>query len=296
MKVAVTGAHGLVGTALCQALEHQGHKVIRLVRKSKGLSDEVLWSVEAKQLPLEPLEGLDAVVHLAGESLFGYWTGAKKQRILDSRVQGTRLLCETLAGLEKPPSVLISTSAIGYYGNRGDEDLREESAKGDLFVSDVCEQWEQATQLADAAGIRVVNARFSVVLSEKGGALKTMLPPFKLGLGGPLGDGKQQFSWIHLGDLVKAIQFCIDTESIKGPVNMTAPEPLTNSAYTKALGSVLNKPTVLPAPYLAVRLLMGQMADELLFASTRVYPGVLNEAGFEFDYPEVSAALKDLLG
>ncbi len=298
MTVAVTGASGLVGDALCSLLSTGGHKVLRLVRKP-GTDDEgtAFWDPASGAIDASALEGVDAVVHLAGENIAaGRWTAARKRAILESREAGTRLLASTLAGLTQKPKVLVSASAIGWYGDRGDEILPEEAAPGEGFLADVCRAWEDATGPAEAAGIRTVNLRIGVVISAAGGALATMLPPFRAGVGGVLGPGSQYMSWIGLDDVLGAILHAIATPSLAGPVNATAPTPATNRELTKTLGRVLGRPTVAPVPAFAARLLFGEMGDALLLASTRVVPGKLLASGYEFRHPALEEALRHTLG
>lgn len=295
MRILISGATGLVGSALTAQAKAGGHQVSRLTRSPKADND-VGWDPAAGQIDAAQLEGHDAVVHLAGESIAnGRWTSAKKSRIRDSRVQGTQLLCQTLAQLDSRPTVLVSASAIGFYGDRGDEKLDENSSAGNLFLSEVCQQWESATSPASEVGIRVANARLGVVLSTKGGALAQMLTPFRLGVGGVVGSGNQYMSWISLTDVVSALLHALHHEALVGPVNLVAPNPVTNREFTKALGHALRRPTVLPMPAFAARLVFGQMADELLLASTRVVPDRLLESGFEFTHREIAPALQAIL-
>jgi len=295
MKILVTGSTGLVGSALVPSLKAQGHEVIRLVR-STPTAGEVYWNPEKGTLKAEQIEGVDAVVHLAGESIAeGRWTEEKKKRIRESRVQGTTLLSETLARLERKPRVLVSASAVGFYGSRGDESLNEQSASGDDFLAEVCRQWELSTQAAAQSGVRVVNLRFGVILSREGGALAKMLTPYKLGLGGKLGSGEQYMSWIALDDAVGAIVHALENDSVRGPVNVVAPSPATNYEFTKALGHALSRPTIFPLPAFAARLMFGEMADATLLASQRVEPTRLKETGFIFKYPELEGALRHVL-
>jgi uncharacterized protein (TIGR01777 family) len=257
----------------------------------------VHWEPDKGVIDANELEGHDAAVHLAGESIAdGRWDEEKKRRILESRVKGTRLLAETLAGLKEKPKVLVSASAIGFYGDRGAEVLREESASGENFLSEVCREWEKATLVASQAGIRVAHIRIGVVLSAEGGALEKMLKPFKLGLGGRVGSGQQYMSWITLDDLVGVIKRALTDESMRGPINAVAPKPVTNEEFTKALGRVLGRPTFLPIPAFAARLAFGEMADALLLSGARVEPARLKEAGYEFKNPEIEDALRQLLG
>lgn len=297
MNVLVTGSSGLVGSALVRRLTGDGHSVTRLVRSRRGTGEaQVAWDPEAGAIDAASLEGLDAVVHLAGESIAaGRWTAARKTRILDSRVKGTRLLAETLAGLRDRPKVLVSASAVGYYGDRGEEPLREESASGSGFLADVCRQWEAAAAPAAQAGIRVVHARFGVILSAAGGALPRLLPPFRLGLGGRLGSGRQFMSWIALDDAVGAICHALTHDDLQGPVNTASPTPVRNDEFTKALGRVLRRPTLFPLPAFAARLAFGQMADELLLASQRVEPAKLLASGYQFAFLDLEGALRRLL-
>lgn len=297
MIIAVTGSTGLVGTALVGALEAEGHVVQRVVRRPvRDDQHEIQWDPAAGQIDSAAFSGVDAVVHLAGEGLAAHrWTVSFKEEIRDSRVRGTRLLCEALGGLANKPGVLVSASAVGYYGDRGEEVVDESSAPGKGFLADVCQQWEAATQPARDAGIRVVNLRLGVVLSPQGGALAQMLTPFKLGLGGVIGSGRQFLSWIAIDDLVSAIQFMLGIESLVGPVNATAPNPVTNREFTKTLGRVLNRPTVFPMPAFAARLAFGEMADEMLLSGVRAAPCVLTEAGFAFEFPELETALQQLI-
>ena len=295
MKVLVSGATGLVGSALSTELKNKGHSVIVLSRSKPSSDDTIRWDPSRGQIDASRLEGIDAVVHLAGENIVGRWTEEKKRKIRDSRVQSTRLLAETVAGLSEKPGAMICASAIGYYGDRGNELLREESEPGEAFLSKVVEEWEAAAKPAREAGIRVANLRFGIVLSPEGGALGTTLPIFKLGGGGKVGSGRQWWSWVALDDVVGALVHALENESVEGPVNVVAPNPMTNAEYTKVLGDVLNRPTVLPAPAPALRLALGQVADELLLASARVEPAKLKESGYDFRYPELKGALRHLL-
>ena len=296
MRAAITGSSGFIGSALLSELALAGHQVVRVVRREARGPDAIRWDPETGTIEAEKLEGLDAVIHLAGESIVGRWTPSKKAGIQDSRRRGTRLLAETLASLARRPRVLIAASAIGYYGDRGDERLTEQSPPGTGFLPDVCREWEQAAQPVTSAGIRLVHLRIGVVLSPRGGALAKMLPPFRLGLGGILGTGRQHWSWVALGDVTGAIQHALITDSVRGPVNVVSPNPATNAEFTRALGRVLRRPTIFPVPAFAARLLMGEMADALLLASARVEPTRLVESGYRFRYPELDAALRHLLG
>ncbi len=296
MHVLITGATGMVGSALAPLLTTGGHQVTKLVRKSPQ-AGEALWEPSKGTIDQAALDTCNAVVHLAGDNIAeGRWNAAKKARILESRVQGTRVLCESLARLAAPPKVLVSASAIGYYGSRGDQWLDEQSSAGEGFLADVCQQWEAATQPARDAGIRVVNVRFGVILSPKGGALSKMLFPFKMGGGGTIGSGKQYWSWITLDDVVGAIHHALLTDSLAGPVNVVSPHPVTNHEFTKTLGRVLHRPTIIPMPAFAARLALGEMADELLLASQRVKPTQLQASDYSFRHAELEPALRALLG
>lgn len=297
MKILVVGASGLVGTALVPRLISEGHEVLRLTRSTPRDAQDISWNPERGELPPARLEGVDAVIHLAGENIAGArWTDAVKARIRSSRVNGTRLLSETLAQLQRPPQSLICASAIGYYGDRGSEPLTEESGPGTGFLADVCREWEAACEPARQAGIRVVNLRIGVVLSPRGGALQKMLTPFKLGGGGVIGSGKQYWSWIALEDVVGALLHCLTHTELVGPVNGTAPNPSTNYEFTKTLGAVLKRPTIFPVPAFAARLALGQMANDLLLASSRVLPKQLQNTGYEFRCPTLMEALRHELG
>ncbi|MEE8200800.1 MAG: TIGR01777 family oxidoreductase [Candidatus Acidoferrales bacterium] len=295
MKIGVSGSTGLVGSALVPFLTTSGHQVVRLVR-SKPNPGEVYWSPGEGRLDASGLEGLEAVVHLAGENITGRWTPAKKARIRESRVQGTQLLAGTLAELAQPPKVLVCASAIGYYGDRGEEVLQEASPPGSNFLAEVCQAWEAASQPAAQKGIRVVSLRIGVVLSPRGGALGQMLLPFKLGVGGKIGSGRQYLSWIAIDDLVGVIHHALTTDSLQGPVNTVAPQAVTNLEFTKTLGRVLGRPTLFPLPAFAARWAFGQMADELLLASARVEPARLKASGYVFRTPDLEGALRHLLG
>lgn len=296
MRVLVSGSTGLVGNAVIKRLKAEGHEAIRLVRKRGNHGDpEVLWNPSEGKIARDGLEGLDAVIHLAGENIAERWTEEKKRRIRDSRIVGTALLSSALAGLADPPKVMVSASAIGFYGDRGNEILGEDAAPGTGFLSEVCQGWENATEKAEKAGIRVVHMRIGVVLAAQGGALDAMLKPFKLGVGGVLGTGRQYMSWIALDDLVAAILFVLKKDGIEGAVNATAPRAVTNREFTKTLGKVLNRPTVLPAPAFGLRLVLGEMADEMLLSSARCAPDRLKETGFGFNFVELERALRHAL-
>ncbi|MBI4556008.1 MAG: TIGR01777 family protein [Candidatus Hydrogenedentes bacterium] len=298
MKILVSGSTGLIGSALVECVRGKAHEVIRLARSQGHTAErEVLWNPSTGTIEPGELEGLDAVVHLAGENIAaGRWTRSRKRAIRDSRILSTRLLSEALAKLERPPKVLVSTSAIGYYGNRGDELLNEDTAPGPDFLADVCKAWEEAAAPAAAKGIRVVHPRFGVVLSAAGGALKKMLAPFQMGVGGILGNGRQYMSWIEIGDAVEAVHHLLVTESLRGPVNVVSPRPVTNRTFTKTLGAVLRRPTVFPMPSPMVRLVFGEMGEGLLLASQRVEPRKLIASAYAFRYPDLEGALRHRLG
>ncbi|MCA9237140.1 MAG: TIGR01777 family oxidoreductase [Planctomycetales bacterium] len=295
-KVIVTGASGLVGTPLCANLQASGWRVVRAVRRPAQNDNEVMWNPQTGKIDQAGFEGATAVVHLAGENIADHkWSDSFKQKILHSRTKGTLLISETLAKLERKPETFVCASAIGYYGDRGEEVLTESSAPGGDFLADVCVQWEAACQPARDAGVRTANTRIGVVLSPHGGALAQMLLPFKLGAGGTIGSGQQYMSWIALDDLARGLQFVVENPGLSGPVNMVAPDAVTNRAYTKTLGKVLNRPTFLPVPVFALRLRFGEMVDALLLASTRVAPTALEAAGFQFEYGHLEPALRHLL-
>jgi uncharacterized protein (TIGR01777 family) len=296
MKILIGGSHGLVGTALIKSLAAQGHEIFRLVRHAPNSKTEVEWSPDRYSIALARIEGFDAVVNLAGESIAeGRWTDDKKRRIRESRVKGTKLLGDALANLTVPPKTFVCASAIGYYGNRGDEMLTEASAPGQGFLSQVCAEWEEATALAIEKGIRVVNARFGVILDTNGGALKKMLPPFRMGVGGRIGSGKQWMSWIALDDVIGALNFAVTRDSLRGPINFVAPVPVTNAEFTKTLGKVLSRPTIFPIPAFAIKLLFGEMGEALLLGGQRVAPERLVGEGFEFSYRQLEQALVHIL-
>lgn len=298
-SVAVTGASGLVGSELSHFLRAAGHRVLRLVRSREAArhDDAVYWNVERAEIDSGALEGVDAVVHLAGESIFGWrWTEAKKDAILESRRRGTRLLAEALGALERGPEVLVSASGVHFYGDRGREVVTEEAPSGRGFLARVCREWERATGPAERAGIRVVLLRSGVVLNPAGGALEQMLRPFRAGLGGRLGSGKQFMSWIDADDHLGLIHHALRRDSLEGPVNAVAPGAVTNAAFTDVLGRVLGRPTVIPVPRLAVRTVLGEMGRELLLQSTRAHPTKAMGNGFEFEWPDLEASLRHQLG
>ena len=294
MNVLVSGSSGLIGSALVSLLEERKHRVIRLVRTSPpNGSGAIAWDPVAGTVEKTRLEGMDAVVHLAGENIATRrWTKSRKARIWDSRVKGTHHLCRALAQLSHPPRVLISASAVGYYGNRGDEILDESSASGSGFLAELCRYWEAATRPAAEVGVRVVLLRFGVVFSPAGGALAKMLPPFRLGLGGVIGSGNQFCSWIAIEDAVEIIRQAIEDERFQGPVNAVSPHPVTNRELTKTLGRLLHRPTICPLPAFVARAAFGKLADELLLAGARVRPAYLQKMGFPFRYPDLESALR----
>ena len=293
-RILISGASGPIGAALVPSLQARGAAITRLVRNSAATDDQIEWDPSR---PLSPdlVSGFDAVIHLAGESIVGRWTAAKKQRILDSRRQGTRHLAEAVARAPQPPRVFISASAVGFYGSRGDEILREDSPSGEGFAAEICRQWEAAAQPAAQAGIRTVQMRIGVVMSAEGGALAKMLPAFRLGLGGRLGDGRQWQSWVSARDVVGAIQHVLDHESLSGPVNTVSPNPVTNAEFTRILASVIHRPAIFPMPAFAVRLVFGEMGEELFLGSQRVEPAKLAASGYQFQHPDLRNALKDIL-
>ena len=295
MKIALAGASGLVGTALIPALESQGHEVTRLVRTAPRVG-EIEWHPNKDEVSAASLEGFDIIINLAGENIAGgRWTDEQKRKIRDSRVNGTHLLSEAIAKMERKPRAFICASATGIYGDRDDEVLDEQSESGGGFLAGVCREWEMACELAVKAGVRVVNLRFGPILAREGGMLAKLLTPFKLGMGGKVGSGKQFISWISLEDAINAIVLAINDESIRGPLNVVSPNPVTNEEFTKTLGHVLNRPTALAMSAFAARLAFGEMADEMLLVSQRVMPKRLNAAGFQFKYPGLESALRHYL-
>lgn len=294
MKVLVSGASGLIGSALMAALRRDGHERVALVRRPAIGPGEAQWNPTA--VDPTPFEGADAVVHLAGENIAGgRWSTERKKKILDSRVDGTRNLAQSIATAARRPKVLVSASAIGYYGDRGDEVLTEASESGSGFLAEVARAWESATEAASRAGVRVVIPRIGVVLDGKGGALPKMAMPFKFGVGGRTGSGRQWMSWIALDDLVRLIIFLLATDTLRGPVNAVAPQAVTNAEFSRTLAHVLHRPAIFPAPAFALRLAMGEMANELLLYSQRVEPKAAMESGFRFQYPQLETALRHVL-
>lgn len=295
MKILITGASGLIGKALQKSFAEKGYEMLLASRKKPEKPNEIQWDTEkgfsSEDLPR--LESLDAIVHLAGENVSGRWTDEKKRKIMDSRVLGTRGIAETIAKLENKPKVFLSGSATGIYGDRGDEVMTESDAPGDTFLAEVVVKWEAEAVKAENFGVRVVLLRTGIVLTKDGGALAQMLTPFKFGLGGTIGSGKQWMSWISLDDEIRAINFALENENVRGAVNLVAPNPATNEEFTDALGSVVHRPTFLPLPAFAVNLAFGEMGDALLLDSTRVVPKKLEEFGFKFNFPELKGALEE---
>lgn len=296
MKVLIAGSSGLIGTALAGRLLDDGNEVLRLVRRAPVAPGEVQWDPSGGSVDASSLEGIDAVVHLGGVSIAGRrWSEAYKQQIRDSRVISTRLLSETIANLQSRPEVFLCASALGYYGNRGDEVLTEESPRGSGFIANSTAEWEAACGSASEAGIRVCNMRIGVVLSREGEMPRRTLLPFKLGLGGKLGNGRQYFSWVHIEDVVRAFVYALDNPSLTGPVNVSGPNPVSNAAFTRALSRVLSRPAFFTVPEFALRLTMGEMS-QLALGSARVSPRRLEESGFKFEWNDIEQALRDVIG
>lgn len=292
LRIALTGASGFLGSALVPHLRAAGHTVLPLVRRDAAGPDEIAWNPAEHRIDGTAMEGLDAVLHLAGENIAGgRWTPARQAAIRQSRVVGTAFLARSLAALARPPAVLVCASAVGFYGDTGDRPVDEASPPGHGFLADVCQAWEAATAPAQEAGMRVVNLRMGVVLSARGGALARMLPPFRMGVGGPIGNGQQWFPWIHLDDVLAVWHAAVHDPQLAGAVNVVAPGIVRQAAFARALGHALGRPAVVPLPALAVRLLFGQMGEELLLAGQRAVPRRLTETGFPFEYPDLAAAL-----
>ena len=297
MKILLTGSTGLIGSELKDYLNRNAIDVYCLIR-NKDLEDDksIYWNPENNILDVDLIRDVDCVIHLAGENISAKrWSKKQKKKILNSRIKSTNYLIESLIKLDKKPKTFICASAVGYYGDRGDKILNEQEEKGEGFLSDVCYEWERCTLRAKESGMRVVNLRFGVILSEKGGALKKMLMPFKLGFGGKIGFGKQYISWITLQDAVRAIEFCIKNEQVIGPVNIVSPNPVTNKQLTKSIGKQLIRPTIFPLPALVAKIILGEMANELLLASTRVEPSILLENGFDYKFKTFDNALTSLI-
>jgi uncharacterized protein len=295
MRILITGASGLIGRALQKSFKTKGYEMLLASRKEPKHDNEIQWNPDSgfADEDLPRLEGLLAVVHLAGENIAGLrWTDEKKKAIRDSRVHGTRTMIEAFARLERKPDVFISASATGFYGDRGDQEMTETSPAGDTFLSEVCKEWESESRRAEDMGIRTVLLRNGIVLSKDGGALATMMTPFKFGVGGVIGSGKQWMSWVSLDDVVDVVNFAIENEKVRGAINVTSPHPVSNEEFTKALGEVLYRPTFLPLPEFAVNLVFGEMGDALLVDSTRVLPKRLLDNGYKFKYPDLKSALE----
>jgi uncharacterized protein len=295
MKIAVTGASGLVGSGLVKLLQIEGHEVFAMVRRPAQSPNELSWDPATGGVDTGRLSKMDAVIHLAGEGIADKrWTPEQKRKIRESRVDATYKLATAIAACSPRPSVFITASAVGFYGNRGEEILTEEDPIGTGFLAELCHDWENATLPAAASEVRVAHARIGMVLSTRGGALAKLLPIFKLGAGGPLGNGQQYMSWIDELDLTRAISFLLKND-VKGPVNMTSPNPVTNKEFTRVLGKVLRRPAFLPVPPFALQAAMGEVANELLFSSQKVMPAVLQKAGFEFKYPDLEQSLRHVV-
>ncbi len=294
MKILITGSTGLLGTELQKSFTDKGYELLLASRKEPRDDKHIQWSIEEGFTDPDKLEGVDVVVHLAGENVSGLrWTDEKKKAIHDSRVLGTRNVVDAISKLKKKPKVFVASSAIGFYGERGEEEVTESSAAGDNFLAGVCKEWEAESRRAEDAGIRTVLLRTGIVLSKDGGALASMLTPFKLGVGGVVGSGKQWMSWISLEDEIAVINYVIENENIRGAVNAVSPNPVTNHDFTKILGDVLYRPTFLPLPEFAVSMIFGEMGDALLLASTKVMPKRLEDAGFEFKHPNLKEAIEN---
>lgn len=294
MKILITGASGLLGENLQKSLLSKGHELLLATRHKPEKDNQIYWNIEKgfREEDLPRLETLDGVVHLAGETITGRWSEEKKRKIRDSRVFGTRSLVDAFSKLTKKPKVFVSSSAIGFYGDRADEELTESSAAGDTFLAKTCAEWETEARRAEDLGIRTVLVRTGVVLAKEGGALGQMLTPFKFGVGGVIGSGKQWMSWISLEDEIEIFNFALENENVRGAINATAPNPATNEEFTKTLGAVISRPTILPLPEFAVNLVFGEMGDALLLDSTRVLPKRLTDFGFEFKHPTLKEALE----
>lgn len=294
MRVLVSGGTGFVGSAVVPGLRQQGHAAVLLSRRAGA--DRIIWDPAASRLDPEKVEGCQGVVHLAGENIAGRWTENKKRRIRESRVQGTRILAQACAAARHPPQVFVLASAIGFYGDRGEEILTEESSRGELFLSDVAMEWEAATQPLETAGVRVVKLRLGVVLGPGGGAVDKMLIPFRLGLGGPIGTGQQWMSWIDMQDVVGLVLRALEEETMSGVYNAVAPQPGRNREFTRALGRAVHRPALLPVPPLALRLVYKEMADEALLVSQRVIPQRLEQEGYTFRVPDLQGSLGKAVG
>jgi uncharacterized protein len=296
LKIVISGASGLIGSELISLLHKDKHEIFRLVRKSQAGPGEIRWDPQSGQLDPSALENMDAVIHLAGENIAGgRWTAAKKLRIRESRIRGTSFLAQSLSQLFEPPRVLVSVSAIGYYGDRGEEELYEDSSPGKGFLPDLCREWEEATIPAAMRGVRVVIPRIGMVLSAAGGALPRMLPVFRMGIGGRIGSGAQYMSWVAINDLVGILHHAITCESLQGPVNAVSPNPVTNSVFSKTLARILVRPSSFSLPAFAARIAFGEMANETLLAGANVSPEKLNKSKYKFQFPELESALRHIL-
>ena len=296
MRILISGSHGFIGSAVFESLQKQGHELLRLIRPTQiARSDEIFWEPVSQFINQSKLKNIDAVIHLAGENIFGRWNEKKKQAIYDSRVIGADFLCKTIAKLEPKPAVLLCASAIGYYGNRGDEEMTESASPSSSFLSQVCQDMETATESAAKAGVRVVNLRFGMVLGTEGGALAKMLPAFKMGMGGPLGDGQQWVSWISIADAIGAIDFALSHKKLSGPVNIVAPQPIRNKEFAQTIGKILHRPEPVPVPKTMLHLMFGDFAEEALLSSTKALPEKLTKAGFNFQHADLSVALNSIV-
>lgn len=296
MKILVSGASGLIGKALCESLLDKEMTVFKLVRKAQDTPNTILWNPYNGDVNLNSLEDFDVFINLAGENIStGRWTPSKKKKIFDSRVLGTQNLCRRIRELKKPPKLLINASAIGYYGNNENDILTENSPRGNSFLSHVCQEWEEATNSINDLGIRIIKLRTGIVLSSKEGALGRMLPIFKMGLGGKLGNGEQYMSWIPIDEVVKIIEFCIFNENLSGPVNAVSEMPVINKEFTKTLGKVLHRPTFFTVPASIIKLIFGEMGEELILRGSRVIPEKLKKVGYSFIYPTLESALRSML-
>lgn len=293
MKILITGATGLIGKYLANFLTAKGHQITQLSRHS--VKDGIYWDPQSGQLDFHALEGFDAFINLAGESILGRWTEIKKNKILESRIQTTQLLCKAISQLQSPPQVLINASATGFYGNREDCVLDESTSQGKGFLADICNKWEKAALQAKERGVRVVLLRIGVVLAKEGGFLSNIKTPFMMGLGGRMGNGRQYMSWVSVNELSHMIDFILKNKELEGPINAVAPRPVTNLEFTKALGKVINRPTILPFPAFAARMVFGELADELMLASARVHPTKLQKSGYIFIDPDLESTLKQLI-
>ena len=297
MRIVVSGSTGMIGSALVAYLSKQGHDVIRLVRSEPPLgSPDIRWDPTSGEIDAARLEGTDAVVHLSGENIAGRWTPEKKARLRDSRIVSTKVLSDALGSLANPPEVLVSASATGYYGDREDELLTEDSSPGTGLLADLCRDWEAATEPAAKKGVRVAKTRFGVVISRSGGMIERVLTVFRMGLGGMLGSGRQYMSWVAIDDLIRAVEYVISNSTLSGPVNVVSPNPVTNKEFTRALARVLSRPAPLLVPSFVLRLAYGEMADETLLSSAQVRPAKLLASGFEFGHPDLERALRHVLG